>query len=86
MENQTPTWFNENKVTVTYDAREMLAGGGHPVEKVLGDLNTFEVGNIYQLITPFLPAPLLEKVKALGYECWTKTEDNGVFSNYFCKV
>ncbi len=85
MEQKTPDWFSEDKVTANYDAREMLAGGGHPVTKVLEDLESFEPGNIYQLVTPFLPSPLLEKVSALGYECWSKEED-GVYRNYFCRT
>jgi len=85
MENVAPEWFNEEKLTNTYDAREMLSGGGHPVEKVLSDLVNFNSGEIYQLITPFLPAPLLEKVKAQGFECWTKNESDSEFRNYFYK-
>ena len=86
MENLVPDWFNEDKVTNTYDTREMLAGGGHPVTKVLEDLANFNSGNIYELISPFLPAPLLEKVIAQGLECWTKKENDSLFRNYFYKA
>ena len=86
MENLQPDWFSEDKVTNTYDTREMLAGGGHPVAKVLEDLANFEAGDIYELVTPFLPAPLLDKVKAQGFECWTKKENDNLFRNYFCKI
>jgi len=85
MENVAPEWFDENRVTTTYDAREMLSGGGHPVEKVLGDIATFKAGEIYLLITPFMPAPLIEKVKAQGFENWTQGENDSVFRNYFYK-
>lgn len=85
MENIAPEWFNAEKVANTYDARELLSGGGHPVEKVLADLADFKSGDIYLLITPFLPAPLLEKVKAQGFEYWTKNESDTEFRNYFYK-
>ena len=85
MEDRVPDWFDESKVGLTYDAREMLADGGHPVSKVLEDLETFKPGSIYELITPFLPSPLHQKVKALGWECWVKKESDTLFRNYFYK-
>ncbi len=86
MENIVPDWFSEDKVTNTYDTREMLVGGGHPVAKVLEDLAYFEAGDIYELVTPFLPAPLLDKVKAQGFDCWAKKEYDSLFRNYFCRI
>lgn len=80
-----PDWFDPAKVTVTMDAREMIATGGHPVSKVLGDLHDFEAGKIYELVTPFLPAPLIDKVKDIGYRCWTKKESESLFRSYFIK-
>jgi hypothetical protein len=86
MENTAPKWFDENKITRTFDAREMLADGGHPVAQVLEEISTFDSGDIYQLVTPFLPQPLLDKVNAQGFECWTKIEDETAFRNYFYKL
>ncbi|MEZ5197411.1 MAG: hypothetical protein R2764_13760 [Bacteroidales bacterium] len=52
----------------------------------MGDLKSWQTGKIYELITPFLPAPLLDKVKDLGFEVWTAKENDGLCRNYFCKV
>ncbi len=81
-----PAWFNAEKITKSFDARETIAQGGHPLGDVIGDLKVWEDGNIYELITPFLPAPLVDKVKDLGFEAWTKKENDGLFRNYFCKL
>lgn len=83
---ETPNWFNEDNITRSFDARETIAQGGHPLGDVMGDLMAWAPGNIYELITPFLPAPLLEKVKDLGFEVWTRKESDGLFRNYFCKI
>ncbi|MCD4729434.1 MAG: hypothetical protein K8R74_02460, partial [Bacteroidales bacterium] len=72
--------------TKSFDARVTISQGGHPLGDVIGDLKVWEDGNIYELITPFLPAPLVDKVKDLGFETWTKKENDGLFRNYFCKV
>jgi hypothetical protein len=81
-----PSWFNENNIAKSFDARKTIAQGGHPLGEVMGDLKSWETGKIYELITPFLPAPLIDKVKDLGYETWTNKENDGLFRNYFCKV
>jgi len=79
-----PQWFNEEKITKSFDAREIIAQGGHPLGDVMGHLHKWE-GGIYELITPFLPAPLLDKVKEIGFEVWAKKENDGLFRNYFWK-
>ncbi|MBN2174169.1 MAG: DUF1858 domain-containing protein [Bacteroidales bacterium] len=80
----TPAWFSEKKITKSFDARETIAKGGHPLGDVMGDLHRWE-GGIYELITPFLPAPLIDKVKEQGFKAWTKQENDGLFRNYFWK-
>ncbi len=80
-----PEWFDPSRITLTLDAREMIASGGHPVSKVLADLHDFEAGDIYALVTPFLPAPLIDKVKGIGFETWTVRESDSLFRSYFRK-
>lgn len=81
-----PSWFEIEKVTKSFDARETIAAGGHPLGDVMGDLQSWETGKIYELITPFIPSPLLDKVKDLGFEIWTNKENDSLFRNYFYKV
>ncbi len=79
-----PDWFAAEKITFTFDAREIIAGGGHPLPEVLAGANKVGDGQIYELLTPFLPAPLIDKVKAMGFQSWSKQEGT-VFSTYFFK-
>ncbi|MCB0823637.1 MAG: DUF1858 domain-containing protein [Bacteroidales bacterium] len=81
---ETPAWFSKDKITKSFDARETIAQGGHPLGDVMGDLHHWEDG-IYELITPFLPAPLIDKVKEQGFKAWTKKENESLFRNYFLK-
>ncbi len=78
-----PDWFRQEKISKTFDARETISQGGHPLTDVMGDLHHWEGDAIYELITPFLPAPLIDKVKERGFETWTKKEKEDLFRNYF---
>ena len=69
-----PAWFAADKVKRHLDAREMLNRGEHPVGQVLADLHNMPINEIYELIAPFFPAPLIDKASGIG------------FSNYVVEV
>ncbi|MGA8892303.1 MAG: DUF2249 domain-containing protein [Anaeromyxobacteraceae bacterium] len=48
------------------DARPLRAQGIHPVEEVLRDLAALAPGDAYELVTPHVPGPILEKAAAIG--------------------
>jgi len=83
---EKPAWLNEAHIKQSLDAREILASGGHPLEQVMGDIARFAPGEIYELITPFSPAPLIEKVKNLGFEAYSEQEGPGLIRNFFRKT
>jgi len=82
---QLPEWFNVDKVTIKFDVREMLANGEHPVSQVMEDLKKQKEDEIYQLIAPFLPVPLIEKASSLNFIHWIKKENDELFFIYFIK-
>lgn len=82
-EQQVPTWFDSGKITKRLDARPIIEQGGHPLGEVLGDLKDFGPGQIYELRTPFVPAPLLERVMAQGFDVWTVQEGEENYASYF---
>lgn len=80
-----PVWYDAGKVTQSFDVREMLAKGEHPVAQVMEDLKKLEQGAIYQLIAPFLPVPLIDKATSLGFSHWCNMEEEDLFFIYFVK-
>jgi uncharacterized protein (DUF2249 family) len=91
MENNTlseekPSWFETSKVTETLDAREMLQAGQHPLAEVIRRTSELQPGNIFELVTPFMPMPLIEKVKANGLSAYTVTVSDTEIHTYFCKA
>lgn len=80
-----PDWMQNAIVAKSLDARPVIAGGGHPLEQVLRGLKELPAGSIYLLITPFLPAPLLDLVKKQGHRVWSRKNDEGLHENYVYK-
>jgi len=67
-----PDWYDPNRVTKSFDARPMIDTGEQPVGRVLGDLDKLPTGEIYELITPFQPAPLIDRAIEMGFVVWTR--------------
>ncbi len=51
-----PDWVRDEPVVQSFDAREVIESGGHPMERVMKDLAGLKAGNVYELVTPFVPA------------------------------
>ena len=80
-----PEWFDQAKVAKSLDIREMLNAGEQPVNQVISDLNQLAPGAIYQVIAPFIPAPLIDKATSLRIDHWLQKESAEVFHVYFRK-
>ncbi len=82
--SEPPFWFKSGTIVKTIDARPMLERGEHPIGLVLQEVERLKEGEIVELITGFVPAPLIEKVEAKGFLSWTLHRSSGEFRNYFC--
>jgi len=78
-----PAWFDLSKVKSELDVREMLNTGEQPVNQVISDLNKIKTDEIYKVIAPFVPAPLIDKALSLEIEHWVKEEAEELFIVYF---
>lgn len=78
-----PDWADPAKAAVTLDARPILQQGGHPVGRVLSEVVTLKAGEVYQLVTPFEPTPLIERVTELGFEAACVEDPPGVVRSFF---
>jgi uncharacterized protein (DUF2249 family) len=79
---EVPSWFSMIKIVQSLDARSMLEKGEQPINKVFSDCQNLKAGEIYELITPFFPAPLIDAAKEKGYLTWSKKEGEEVFETY----
>jgi hypothetical protein len=78
-----PPWFASEKIWKSLNAIPMLAVGEHPKSLVLRDLEKMPRGMIYELVTPFVPVPLINAVCARGHLSWTREVSLGTFQTYF---
>jgi uncharacterized protein (DUF2249 family) len=80
-----PSWFNSASVIETLDARGMLQAGQHPLADVLTRTSALQAGQIFELITPFTPMPLIEKVMDKGCTAYVQSVSESEVHTYFCK-
>lgn len=80
-----PDWIDEKMIRIFYDAREDLEAGVHPVNKVVQETGKLNAGEIYLLITPFTPAPLIDMISAKGFQVYTEDMMDGRVMTYFRK-
>ena len=84
--NEKPTWFDAAAICETLDAREMLQSGQHPLAEVIKRTSAMQSGQIFELITPFTPMPLIEKVNANGLLAYADTVSDSEIHTYFYKA
>ncbi len=85
-QGERPAWVDQVKVVTTDDAREAIAAGEHPLPRVLAAVGALEPGQAHLLITPFVPAPLLDKVRDRGLQVWTDARGADTFYNLLARV
>jgi hypothetical protein len=75
----------EFEIVETIDARPMLEQGAHPLNLVMTKLKQMNPGQGFILITPFIPAPLIDTARGQGYRAEFKKISEDQIENYFWK-
>jgi len=77
-----PSWFSPSRIVKRLEAQPMLDAGEQPISRVFSECKDLKEGEIYELITPFLPAPLVEMAKKQGYLVWIEQEGEEKVKTY----
>lgn len=80
-----PDWYVQEKVKTVFDIREMLERGERPVDQAITDLQKLKKDEIYKLVAPFLPAPLIDKASSLNIDHWVDKISDEKFTIYFIR-
>ena len=80
-----PEWFEESKILHSIDIREMLNRGEQPVNQVITELSNLPKEEIYKVISPFVPAPLIDKASSLEIKHWINKKEEELFEVYFIR-
>ena len=81
-----PSWLNEGTEVGSFDAREQIQSGGHPLGTVMSALGKLAPTEVYSLVAPFEPIPLIEKARQAGCLAWTEQLGPEEFRTYFTKA
>lgn len=81
--SQRPDWAAPSAVTRSHDARQAVASGQHPMESVMRDLAQLRTGEVYELVTPFVPSPLIDLASDKGFAAHAVVEGPEIVRTYF---
>ncbi|HVP67971.1 MAG TPA: DUF1858 domain-containing protein [Anaeromyxobacteraceae bacterium] len=82
-QGERPAWANKGAVTRSLDVRAAVEAGEHPVARVMGDLSLLAGGQVYELVTAFVPAPLVDMTRQRGFRAFSAVEPDGTVTTYF---
>ncbi len=80
-----PQWLIDTLEVETLDARPEIESGGHPLPTVMSAIAKLKPGQAFAIITPFLPAPMIDQVKQKGFQTWTEEIGPKHFITYFSR-
>jgi hypothetical protein len=82
---ERPGWAAAAAAVRTHDARAEIEAGEHPMPQVMAALGTLTDGQVFQLVTPFVPAPLVDLARRKGFEDFSVSEADGLVRTFFRK-
>jgi hypothetical protein len=73
-----PNWFNDSKISLRYDASPVISSGGSPLQEILSKANNLHSGEILEVTTPFVPAPVIDMLRGKGFRVFSMQKENRV--------
>jgi uncharacterized protein (DUF2249 family) len=67
----------------TLDVRPLIARGEEPFQEIMSVVANLTAGESLLLVTPFLPSPLIEKLKADGFTARPERAGSGAWRTRF---
>jgi len=81
---EVPAWFDRSRVVEKFDASPLINSGGSPMAEILHRTAALRSGEIFELQTPFMPAPIIDMLKGKGFKAYS-SKDGSSFFTYFTK-
>lgn len=80
---EKPEWFEEERVKVRFDATSLINSGKNPMQMVFTHLEKTAENEIFHLVTPFVPAPIIELITKRGYAHYCMKIKEDEFHTFF---
>lgn len=84
--SERPDWVDRVAVVSRDDARADIDAGEHPLPRVMAAVGALKAGQAHVLVTPFVPAPLLDKARGLGLQVWTEQAGAREFRSLIARI
>ena len=68
-----------------FDVRKLIAQGIEPYPEIRKRVDALKPGEGIAVIAPFLPSPLIERLRNEGYTSRLEPQPDGTFVTYFSK-
>jgi len=68
-----------------FDVRKLLAQGTEPFPEIRKRVDALKPGEGIAVIAPFLPSPLIEKLRSEGYTSRAEPQPDGSWVTYFSR-
>jgi hypothetical protein len=79
-----PDWFDNSRITDRFDATLAINAGESPMNEILHRSGLLKPGEIFELQTPFTPAPIIDMLNAKKYKTHTIVDNKRVLT-FICK-
>jgi hypothetical protein len=80
LSSDVPDWFIQEKIVASLDASPIINSGESPMSEILQRTNLLKPGEIFELKTPFVPAPIIDILRAKCYSVYILPVDSHVLS------
>ena len=85
LSDKPPGWFNRHNITISFDASSIINSGGSPMNDILRLTSELKTGEIFELQTPFIPAPIIDMLKAKGFSVYS-IQEQYVYYTFLTRV
>ncbi len=82
--SELPEWFDKAKIKEKLDATSIINAGESPMKEILHKVGLLKPGEIFELKTPFTPAPIIDMLHSKKYKTCTIVDNLNVLT-YICK-
>jgi len=80
LSSHIPEWFDKEKIVKSFDASPLINSGGSPMNDILSQTKDLKTGEIFELVTPFVPAPIIDMLKSKGFMVYSTSVGQSVMS------
>ena len=77
---EKPEWLELSAIKYRFDATPIINSGESPMKEILHQSNLLKPGQILELQTPFVPAPIIAMLKSKGFKIHTIVNNDRILT------